>query len=413
MDDTVSPWICCQIGAREHYAIPRALQSAAQLMYLFTDAWAPPQSLFQKLPGVSFKALQERYHADLSQSHIQSFTLELLWFELNQRLRKKGTWSLIMARNHWFQQRVIRQLNAVSPQFSDIHEPILFAYSYAALDIFHYAKQRGWRTVLGQIDPGWVEEQIVQGEHQAHPNLAPDWITAPRTYWQNWQQECILADHIVVNSPWSQQALLQAGVPKAKISIIPLAYSTPANAQSFVRHYPSSFSPERPLRVLFLGQIILRKGVAALLEAIQKLEHAPIEFWFVGASGIHPPPHLAQHPNIRWVGSVSRSVVAQYYQEADLFIFPTLSDGFGLTQLEAQAWKLPLIVSPFCGTVVTDQHNGLRLTQVTGDAIANALQYCLKHPQRLAEFSRNAVNPDTFGLESLRQSLTRVFQNGS
>jgi glycosyltransferase involved in cell wall biosynthesis len=414
MDGSVSPWICCQIGAREHYAIPRAIHSMQQLAYLFTDAWTPPQSLLQNLPGQSFQSLKERHHPDLNHRNVQSFTADLLRFELTQRLRRKKGWDLITARNHWFQQRVLQRLKTLSPQRSfQPNAPIVFAYSYAARDIFRYAKQQGWRTVLGQIDPGLVEEQIVQAEHQQHPNLSAQNVSAPSTYWQDWQQECALADQIIVNSSWSQQSLLKVGVPEAKISIIPLAYSVPASTQAFTRPYPTAFSPKRPLRVLFLGQIILRKGMAALLEAIQILDNEPIEVWFVGTPGITPPPALRHHPSIRWVGAVSRSSVVQYYQDADLFIFPTLSDGFGLTQLEAQAWKLPLIASSYCGTVVIDQHNGLRLTEVTGDAIANALRYCLKHPQRLAEFSAHAVHPDAFSLASLQKSLAGVFQNGS
>jgi len=35
-------WLCCQIGAREHYAIPRALFRMGMLEYLLTDAWFPP-----------------------------------------------------------------------------------------------------------------------------------------------------------------------------------------------------------------------------------------------------------------------------------------------------------------------------------------------------------------------------------
>jgi hypothetical protein len=54
-------------------------------------------------------------------------------------------------------------------------------------------------------------------------------------------------------------------------------------------------------------------------------------------------------------------------------LFPTLSDGFGLTQLEAQRWKLPIIASGYCGDVVENGHNGIRLEGVTVDSICSAL----------------------------------------
>jgi glycosyltransferase involved in cell wall biosynthesis len=80
-------------------------------------------------------------------------------------------------------------------------------------------------------------------------------------------------------------------------------------------------------------------------------------------------------------------MTADYYQKADVFIFPTLSDGFGLTQLEAQ---LPIIASQFCGEVVQDGINGLVLAAVTGETITQALKFCLQHPQELQMLAENA-----------------------
>ncbi len=68
------------------------------------------------------------------------------------------------------------------------------------------------------------------------------------------------------------------GVPASKIQIVPLAYEPPAEASQFKRSYPQAFSADRPLRVLFLGQVILRKGIVALLEAAKLVCGQPIEF---------------------------------------------------------------------------------------------------------------------------------------
>ncbi len=67
------------------------------------------------------------------------------------------------------------------------------------------------------------------------------------------------------------------------------------------------------------------------------------------------------------------SPVESYYRDADVFILPTLSDGFGLTQLEAQAWKLPVIASRYCGEVVRDGFNGVVIEEVTGLRIAEVI----------------------------------------
>lgn len=396
-------WICCQLGAREHYAIPRALHHNHQLQLLIVDAWASPFSPSASLLSYVSQGLKERFHLDLSTASVQAFTLSLLQFELIQTGRRIEGWERTIRRNRWFQRQALRYLQSNVHCFSP--ETVLFSYSYAALGLFQFAQQQGWRTVLGQIDPGPLEIELVAAAQAGDPQLAAQEHALPSVYWQDWRQECALADRIVVNSAWSQQLLTQAKIEPSKLHILPLAYEPPKSAKNFQRRYPQSFSAERPLIVLFLGQIILRKGVAALLEAAHQLQQQPIEFWLVGSVGITPPAWTQQASQIHWIGSVPRSQAAKYYQQADVFLFPTLSDGFGLTQLEAQAWKLPIITSEFCGDVVNPGKNGLRLSEVTGDAIAAALHYCLANPKQLEVFSQHADPLDRFSLLQLQHQL--------
>jgi glycosyltransferase involved in cell wall biosynthesis len=397
-------WICCQLGAREHYAIPRSLNKAGQLAHLITDAWVPPHSVLNGLPKPLLANLRERFHADLAPASVHAFTGSLIGFEIAQRIRKNTCWEQIIARNDWFQQNATQQLYKLDDQIHTLNfRPTFFAYSYAALNLFHYAKAKGWRTVLGQIDPGPFEEKLVMEEHARHPIYQSNWQPAPSHYWTRWQEECSLADRIVVNSHWSSEAIQKVGIPEHKIDIIPLAYQPPQQAHNFVRTYPHVFSKERPLRVLFLGQVILRKGLAALLEAAELLSKQPIEFWMVGSQGISTPQPF--HGKVQWIGCVSRSATTMYYQQADVLLFPTLSDGFGITQLEAQAWKMPIIASKFCGEVVKDQVNGLILPEVSGRAIAQALDFCLNNPDQLEAFAKKSTDTSCFSLSQLQQSL--------
>ena len=402
MVDTSSSWICCQLGAREHYTIPRALEQHQKLAHLITDAWVPPNSLIKVLTQTGLK---ERFHPALSQSQVQSFNTSLISFEITQKIQKRVGWEQTIARNHWFQKQAIKKLTQLASQFTT--PPVLFSYSYAALDLFRFAKKQGWKTVLGQIDPGILEEKIVSKEYEKYPHYQSKWEPAPPTYWQTWREECKLADVIVINSDWSRHLLENAGIESNKLQIVPLVYTPPESANNFIRSYPVSFSKNRPLRVLFLGQVILRKGIEYVLEAIKSLEGYAIEFWIVGSSQIQIPLYFQNHPQIRWLGRVNRSETAQYYQIADIFLFPTLSDGFGLTQLEAQAWQLPIIASGNCGNVVADRINGLLLPDVSGKAIANLLKYCLDDVQMLKDLAQNSKLNNRFTLNSLAEYLLK------
>ena len=76
-----------------------------------------------------------------------------------------------------------------------------------------------------------------------------------------------------------------------------------------------------------------------------------------------------------------------FYRQSHIFILPTHSDGFGLTQLEAQSWGLPVIASLNCGEVVRHGENGLLLPKVSGTVIAEAIEAILKDPSRIPTMS--------------------------
>lgn len=395
---THSKWICCQLGAREHYAVPRALFAGGYLDHLITDMWTSPGSLFYNLSG---DRSRERYHRDLEAASVTSWNWSQAFFELSNRSRKRR-WHLITARNDWFQRRAASALQLATTAGSDSN--VFFSYSYAARIPFEVARRAGLTTVLGQIDPGPQEERLVARLHAASPHIGGEWQPAPAQYWQQWRQECDLADRIVVNSEWSRVSLISEGISASKLHLIPLVYNPPPETVGFVRSYPPRFTPARPMRVLFLGQVNLRKGIGPIMEAITLLAGLPIQFRMVGPIQVTIPKRLRNHQQVQWAGPVPRGSAAAEYRKADVFLFPTISDGFGLTQLEAQAWALPVIASRNCGEVVNNGVNGIVLPDVSAESIATTLLSCLSEPDHLQQFS-TACHSRTTGLASLQDAL--------
>jgi glycosyltransferase involved in cell wall biosynthesis len=386
-------WVCCQLGAREHYAVARALHKIGKLELLLTDCWMLPGSYLGRLKP----SLDSRFHADLTDANINASNWRAISFETYANMARLRGWQRIMARNIQFQNSAVSRLRLVKAMPS---KRVLVAYSYAALKILEYARSQGWFTVLNQIDPGPPEEQIVARLYEGHSNRHQQWSRAPPEYWQAWRQECELADRIVVNSPWSRQALIEEGIASEKLRVVPLAYAVPSIARSFRRVYPKAFTRSRPLRALFLGQINMRKGVGALFDAIRLLRDQPVEFTFVGPIQISIPPDLSDASNVHWVGPVNRDKTSQFYREADIFLFPTFSDGFGLTQLEAQAWRLPVLTTKFSGEVVEHERNGWLLNGPSGEEIAAVLRRAVADSAQLQRYSDNA-EPDQFDLGSV------------
>jgi glycosyltransferase involved in cell wall biosynthesis len=263
--------------------------------------------------------------------------------------------------------------------------------------------------VLVQIDPGPEEEAIVAQEGARVPELAGEWQSAPAEYWGSWREECNLADRIVVNSEWSREGLIRGGVSGDKISVIPLAYEREVRSQKSEGksppRYPARFTFERPLRVLFLGLINLRKGVARLLDAARILCNDPVEFWMVGPVEIANASTTTAGARVKWFGPATRKQAAEFYRDADVFSLPTLSDGFAITQLEAQANGLPIIASKFCGKVVENGMNGIILDEPTAKCIAHAIRDCITNPNQLGRLAAASHVGDKFTIQALADHL--------
>src|SRR5439155_16815323 len=109
-----------------------------------------------------------------------------------------------------------------------------------------------------------------------------------------------------------------------------------------------------------------------------------------------------------WFGPVTREQAAEYYRDADLFILPTLSDGFAITQLEAQAYGLPVIASKNCGYVVENGVNGIVLEEPTATCIVAAVRDCIASPGRLEKLASASRGRDKFTIEALARGLQHL-----
>ncbi len=398
-------WLTLQLGSREHYAVPIALKEAGQLEVLVTDAWLTRgQSAMAKC---CFPPLATRRADALPDSMVRHRTFGRLAIDVRLKLEKFGPWNAILRRNEWFQKWAADEVAA-----SDAHT--IFSYSYTARVPFAAAKHRAARCILGQIDPGPQEAEVVRENTALYRDLAPHEENPPQKYWDLWREEIAMADKVIVNSPWSAQLLMVAGVDAAKLVEIPLVYEPSGSMEHALRlGEPTGRrgaksverEPSKRLKALFLGSVILRKGVGQLFDAIKMLKNEPVDFTFAGPVGVKVPDSISSMPNVRFLGPVDKAMAGKLYRESDVFLFPTLSDGFGLTQLEALGHGLPVIASKHCGRVVEDRVSGLVLPEVSPEAIADAIMQLVRDRDLLAGLKANARVPDKYHLRRLAPAL--------
>jgi glycosyltransferase involved in cell wall biosynthesis len=394
-------WIVTQISSREHYAVPRAFLRRGRLLHLYTDAWCSVgRGLLRRGPA-TLCAFAGRYHPEIPSNKVTAFTFQALCDHL--RLRNSRT----VEQTHLeyirigrdFCERVNRDL---SGRLEDLLQRRFYGYNTGCLETVQLLREKKIFCVVNQIDPARVEEELVMEEVARWPGWEKAEGCKPEAYWQRLAAEWELADAVVVNSLWSKDALVKQGVAGDKIVVVPLAYEESANSVAKSR-------TDGPLQVLWLGSVILRKGIQYLLEAARLLAGKQVEITVAGPVHISPEAVQSAPANVKFIGRVTRDQAEGIYQEADVFVLPTISDGFAITQLEAMSHGLPVITTPNCGQVVSDGTDGRIVPIRDAKALAEAIECYASDRRKLSDSSSAArEKAKQFSLAKLDEWLRQL-----
>ena len=389
-----------QVGAREHYAVPRMLHSLGTLRTLHTDAYCGPGSWLHALRNVpsrlrqrgALRRLLERT-SDLPSNVVcahNSKGLAAQW-----RLRSATTAESRMRIHHDFAKRLAQVVIRDSRGLPDAY--VGFRGVGA---LFELVAGRA-RCILDQIDGGTEEVRLVRKEQETFRSWLqeePDWAYSERTGEPWWldveaprlQREWELADHIICNSEWTKRCLSTAGVDTRKCDVVPLMYEPP----SAIPAHPARAQHNRPasLRVAFVGTLTLRKGIHHVLLAARRAS-ADCQIEVIAAGGLGEISQDALRPFqdiLTWHGHVPRSKIAAMMRSCDILALPSISDGFGIVQLEAMAQGLPVITSERTGDVVRHNVDGARVPAGDTEALASIFCELARDRSRLAALAVKA-----------------------
>jgi len=402
-------WFCSQIGAREHYAVPRVLHRNGHLAALYTDFWAGGfvRQMARRTNLKTFRSLATRFHSELSAAPIISWNARSLAWEAGLRHQRNGQVYKSFAKiGNAFAlcvREALKQRNDFNP------DSIFFSYDTGALETMEWCRERRIRCILNQMDPNRVEVEMVQEEEKRWPGWSAQSLEVPEEYFRRREKEWALADRVVVNSDFCGQALVKQGVPAQKLTVLPLCFEA-GNAEP-QNNQRNSQNGKSKLRILFLGQVILRKGIQYLIEAAKLLENEPVRFDIVGPIGISEAAVTTAPKNMTFHGRATRDQTANWYRQSDVFVLPTLSDGFAITQLEAMSYGLPVVATPCCGSVVSDGVDGFIVPPRDANTLAKTIQRYSTEPG-LLEQQRNAVHAKIrqFTLDRLASNLRSLEQ---
>lgn len=220
----------------------------------------------------------------------------------------------------------------------------IYGFVQVGLESLEWARACGVPTVLdnpnGHIrgfsrvyEEEWAK--WVGGRYHGHP------ITAMV---DRVEREYELAHLIRVSSGFAKESMVRNGVPADKVFVCP----QPMNRSRFAPPLDRP-PPTGPLRVCYVGSLDLRKGFIYLLRAGRAVGPTKVRFEFVGATGDRGSKVLLARERVGLDVVISPGNPVPAYHRAELFVLPSLEDGFGFVVAEAMACGLPVVVTDQCG----------------------------------------------------------------
>jgi glycosyltransferase involved in cell wall biosynthesis len=226
------------------------------------------------------------------------------------------------------------------------HHDFIHAMPGQALQTFRGARKKGVRTVLNHATgPARHLVQVMAPEYQRAGLKLEDSTCYDASYWAQADEEYSLADWHCVASTLVRDQLIEQGIKAEKIWIVPYG-ATPG-----IFYPPANKTWER-FRILFAGQITLRKGIASLLQALSSCPASDWSVDFYGVASQDVKKDLASYGGqvpIRFHGAVSQSKLAEVMRGASVLVLPSLEEGFGLVVPQGLACGTPCIVSDKVG----------------------------------------------------------------
>jgi hypothetical protein len=407
--------IVAQLGARMHYAVPRILNNAGHLNHFYTDICAVKgfsQFLHFIPPSLQTNQIKKflgRIPQGIPVELITAFTgfgLEYAW-----RLRRAYTSTEISAVFLWAGDRFNQMI--IQCGFRDAS--VVYGYNSASAMMFETAKKQGLYTVLEQtIAPKSVETLLLDeecsqlGSKQQHSyDLYADEFAARE------KNEWAMADAIICGSEFVRQNIISEGGNPDKCLVIPYGIDLSNFSCDSSKNYRRN--PVKPLRVLCIGSIGLRKGIIYLLKAMRKLEGLPIQCRIIGKSNVSLDWLSDYIPsNVELVGFIPRSEIAHEYAQADVFCLPSICEGSATVTYEALAAGLPVITTPNSGSIIQDTVEGFIVPIRDPDAIAERLELFMSNPELLEEMSHAAIVRSKYGsIEAYAERLLKVFPSSN
>jgi alpha-maltose-1-phosphate synthase len=387
---------------------PNAHQAAlahfeAGRLEAFCVPWMPSSRTLQLLKSVRSlrpmtRRLGRRHFAPLAAApRVQGRAGEFR--RLLTRAWGKGDERLSYQANDWLMRTMARECRR--PRVTAVH-----AYEDCSLLQFAQAKRLGKACIYDMpigYYPAWERTQAELARRWA------DWLPAgglPSSRYvrpEQKRQEMDLAELVLVPSTFAGETIRAFHPHKA---VARASYGVDADFWT-----PAATKPAPgPLRFIYAGQMSLRKGIPGLLEAWEKAALRDAELELVGTWQLAESKRRCLPGGVTWFPPCAPEVLRGRYRAADVFVFPSFFEGFGLVLLEAMACGLPAIASEATAGPDLMMHDCGRLVPTGSlEALVESLQWFNFNRDKLPILRRAArATAQRHSWESYRSQVTEA-----
>ena len=173
----------------------------------------------------------------------------------------------------------------------------------------------------------------------------------------------------------------------APVEIIPYGFPTPTTLKNY-----TPLSGKRKLKILFVGLLSQRKGIADTFEVANKLKDF-VELTVVGRKVTNDcevlNKELSKH---NWIPSLPHNEVLNLMRTHDVLVFPSIFEGFGLVITEAMSQGTPVITTDHTvgPDIIAHEENGWLIKAGSTDELQKCIEDILTKPEKLADVGKAA-----------------------
>jgi len=284
---------------------------------------------------------------------------------------------------HQLDKNVAKRLERKNKHFNAI-----YAYEDGALFSFKMAKQLGVSCFYDLPIGYWrAARKLMESELERWPEWSGT-LTGFKDSSDKLSkkdEELRLADKIFVASTFTAKTLQEYPGNLAQIEIIPYGFPPVGETKKYNSH--------KPLKVLFVGGLSQRKGLAYLFAAADRLGNA-VELTVVGHKPVEDclPLNAALNKH-QWIPSLSHEGILKLMQVQDVLVFPSLFEGFGLVITEAMSQGTPVITTDRTAgpDLIEHGNNGWIIEAGSTDAIIEVLEELLLNPRQISQVGKSAM----------------------